>query len=196
MRKLLLNTACLATLVAGPALAAPLTTNPGSLAANGTVNAVFAFADAGDESQLLSLSVGGVIFNNRTDAVGTTKLVGNAVGQIQFQLDNLSGLYSFVNDVADTGSGGDGFFHAQYGTTAASFGVTFSTATNNAIAALASQGPVTLVGFEDRRGGDYDYNDLIFAFSSVQVAITEPASLALLGLGLFGLGMLRRSRPG
>lgn len=191
MRKVLLGGVFAAGVLAAStdAYAVPQTTNPGNLVANGNVTAVFAFSDAGDTSQLLSLSFAGVIFNNKTDAAGTTKSLGNSAGPIQFQLNNLSTSTSFLNNVADTGSGGDGFFHARYFASAADAGVTFSAATNTAIAALV--GPVTIVGFEDRRGGDYDYNDLVFAFSAI-APIPEPASLAVLGATLVGAGFMRR----
>ncbi len=197
MHKILLCTTALMIAAVGSAFAVPVTVSPGSLTANGNVNAVFAFVDAGDQSELLVSNAAGVIFNNKTDTAGLSKNLGVYNGQIQFSINNLTQSYSFFNDVADSGPGGDGFFHARYGSTAADFGVTFSTATNTALAALT--GPVQLVGFEDLRGGDYDYNDLIFAFSAVQAStvqtpIPEPTALSLLGFGLLAAGMLRRSR--
>ncbi len=184
--KTVLLAALLSLAVVGPGWA-----NPG-LGGSGLVKVVFAFKDAADTSELRQVGQSGVLFNNQRDAPGATVTLGSAFGTMQFRLDDLTTGVSFLNDEADTGFGGDGRMHARYGRSAADFGVTFSAAAN---AAISDLGPnVTFVGFEDRRLGDYDYNDLIFAFSNIQ-AVPEPSSLGILGAALLGvLAACRRAR--
>jgi len=181
----------------GPAQAAPITVNPGTLVASGPVQAVFAFQDAADTSRLLAVSIAGTIFNNQTTAIGTIMTVGNVgpfPSPIWFELHNVSQGYSFFTGIADTVQvGGQDVFYATYKANFADFGVgALPAAAAAAIASdpILSAGPLLFVGFEDRRGGDYDYNDLIFAFAPIGVpsSIPEPGILALLGLGLVGLG--------
>lgn len=52
------------------------------------------------------------------------------------------------------------------------------------------------VGFEDLfGGGDRDYNDSRFLFTGgLSTSVAEPGTLALLGLGLAGIGFVRRRR--
>jgi hypothetical protein len=88
----------------------------------------------------------GVLFNNKTTSVGTSKNLGRfeAGTELVFRL--------VVRDTGDAFYTGDS-----------------SRNVDNLIHAMVyDAGESVLIGFEDvRGGGDFDYNDLMFAFSNV-----------------------------
>ena len=175
----------------GSAAQAALVDVSGPIVAAGPVTAVFVFQDAGDTSNLTAAAPGIVgiqtLFNNQADPFGKTVVLTNLAGPVAFTLNNTSLGYSFVAGVVDVI---DGFFHARSSSNFADFSVGALPAAS--AAALVGLGPVTFVGFEDRRRGDYDYNDLIYAFTSVRTTIPAPGALVLFGAALLGLGVARR----
>ncbi|MBK1658958.1 DUF4114 domain-containing protein [Paracraurococcus ruber] len=195
------------TLGVAPArAAATLVSTP--LSGLGEVRAIFVAAFAGDTSALRFGSVPGegpVLFGNtlRT-APGAMATIGDfsAPQALSFTLDNLTMRYGFTTGLADPGDAGR--FHAKSSADYADFGVgALPAAVGLALAAMPGATRVLFVGFEDRRsadGSDYDYNDLIFAFTNTvnpvvaPARISEPAGLALAAGSLAALALARRRR--
>jgi hypothetical protein len=158
----------------------------------GFTNDLYLF-DAGDLSTPLAVTatVGplgpGLIFTNQTSAPGSSVNLGSfAAGtELVFAI--------YVRNTQQTyfmGPGSrnpDGIFHAAVDNGLAPQFPSYGTVPPGSIA----------IGFEDLfGGGDLDYDDLGFAFSSVRrTATPEPATLSLLALGL-AAGGIRRLRQG
>jgi hypothetical protein len=179
-----------------PPIGTPTTVNPGLLnALGGDSTAIFAYANAGDTSELtLTGFPSNPIFNNSVNADGNTVDLGVLSGPQQFGLNNLSTGTSFLANVADPA----GDYHVFYTTNFADFGVGALPAATAAAIAATGASDVIFVGWEDltgAQGSDFDYNDLIFAFTNLApTAAPEPTTLALIGVGLMGLGFVRRRK--
>ncbi len=187
-----------------PVVTHPGILNPGTLDISGPAlsTMIFAYASAGDTSQLTLRGRDTPILNNKQNAIGDTVTLGLLSGPQVFGLDDLTTGTSFLANVPDI----NGHFHATYSvncsdlssceTAYAMFGAgALDTAVTTAIADLPVGTNVVFVGWEDRVGLDFDHNDLIFAVTNLVVTpVSEPASLALLGSALLGFGLLRRRK--
>lgn len=185
------------------AQATPITTPPPSLIATGDVKAVYVYAKADntsvlDESSPMSWMT--IFCNHATgsctgNAAGDMVDLGTQSGPLVFTLRNITTGKTYHSNMPD----GGGAYHAVFASDYSAFGLGALPA--DAASALAGLTNVTFVAWEDKdatNGSDFDYNDLVFAFSNTKPTgnpgVPEPLTLSVMGMGLLGIAGLRARR--
>lgn len=151
------------------AQASPLGSQPATInTSDDSIMLVYIGSDAADSSTLSVNGGAANVFCNHcsTTSVGSAVSLGvaNFSGPLDFQLHD-----NTVANVFDTGAvSSDGKYHAVVQSNYADLGLSsIPDAALDTITALTmDNSTVSYVAFEDRIGGDYDYNDFVFAVIS------------------------------
>jgi hypothetical protein len=188
--------------------ASPITSPPDTIIASGDVTAIYAFASASDTSRLglIGQPQFQKIFCNHTFNSCVQSVLGSAVdlglqnGLLVFSLDNLTQGSNYSSAQPDA----SGDYHVKISADFSSFNVgslpALSASTIDSL--VLSDGPVTYIGWEDKNSAqdsDFDYNDLIFAFTNLslqspQADVPEPWTILMFGTGISALVLLRRRK--
>jgi hypothetical protein len=202
--------------MASAANATPVSTLSPLVSDGANVYAIYLFSLAGDTLNLSEIGPNSVsnIFCNYSNGScsaalsGQTVYLGNPGPGLVFALTDVSNPATYTtNALASDGYAHDVLSPTVSASDPAAVNAAFETLGFGAIASayadpIAALGrtpgtSVTFVEWEDRIGGDYDYNDFVFAFTDPPSAIAapEPMTLAMFGFGLAALvGFGRRVR--